>query len=278
LDLTLVRDLTPGQRVLFILLLAILATLLVRALRRAGEWLLTPRGAGTWILPRRHPKFVTLTTLGVSASTFAIYFGAFGLILQEMGISLTAYLASASVIGLAVAFGSQGMVQDVVTSLTLIFSDVLAVGDVVDIAGQAGRVEAIGLRFTTLVNALDQKILVPNRNINQINRYQDGGIRAFVDVQVPEGVDSSRVIEAVESTGRGMFEQFSTIILEAPRVLGVAETGPGGWKFIRLEFRLWPGQGPLIETRFVQRTLAAMRSMDPDYPDWKVSVTYRAPR
>jgi Ca2+/Na+ antiporter len=67
----------------------------------------------------------------VSAVIFSIYFFGFGLVLQELGVNLTAYLASATVIGLAISFGSKGLVQDIVIGLTLIFSDAMEVGDLV---------------------------------------------------------------------------------------------------------------------------------------------------
>ena len=128
---------------------------------------------------RRYPKIATVTTILVSGLTFTIYFMAIGLILREFKVSLTAYLASASVIGLAVGFGLQGLIQDVIIGLTLIFSDVLSIEDVVELSGQVGKVENIGLRFTTLVNLHGQQIYVPNRNIAMISRFRRGAIRIF---------------------------------------------------------------------------------------------------
>lgn len=96
---------------------------------------------------RRHQKLRSIGTLTTSAPVFTLYFLAIGLILREFGVSLTAYLASASVVGLAIGFGSQGVVQDVVTGLTFIFSDLVDVDDLVEISGQTGIVKAITMRF-----------------------------------------------------------------------------------------------------------------------------------
>ena len=74
----------------------------------------------------------------------------FGLILQEFGVNLTAYLASASIIGLAISFGSQGLIQDIVIGLTLIFWDAMEVGDMVEIYASAtviGRVDQMCRSF-----------------------------------------------------------------------------------------------------------------------------------
>jgi small conductance mechanosensitive channel len=97
-----------------------------------------------------------------------MYFVAVGLVLKEFGISLTAYFASATIIGLAVGFGSQGLVQDVVNGLTVVFSDLFDVGDMVEIAGQTGFVQKIGIRFTVLNNFMGAEVFIPNRTIANV--------------------------------------------------------------------------------------------------------------
>lgn len=94
-----------------------------------------------------------------------VYFAALGFILGELGVNYTAYLASLSVIWLAVGFGSQGLVQDVVTGFFIIFEGQFDVGDMVEMSGQTGLVEELGLRMTRLRNYLGELISVPNRNI-----------------------------------------------------------------------------------------------------------------
>lgn len=227
-------------------------------------------------LLRTKPKVATLTTIVVSALTFAIYFTAIGFMLRELNVNLTTYIASASVIGLAVGFGSQGFVQDVVVGLTLIFSDVLNVGDMVDISGQTGRVERVGLRFTTLTNFLEQSVNIPNRNIAQINRYRRGYVRVFVDVQLPPESDHAAIREGIERLAKGMRDQFSAIVVAEPEPMGIRSSEHGAWQFVRIKFRVWPGQGALIETGFKQRVINAMKSSHPEYADWMVTVTYRA--
>ena len=238
---TFIADLPPGWRILFITLLAVLSHFAVRLLRTLSQWILTPGGDPNGAFANRYPKAASVITITVSAVTFTIYFLALGLVLKEFGISLTAYLASASVIGLAVGFGLQGLVQDIIIGLTLIFSDVLDVGDMVDISGQTGRVEHIGLRFTTLVNLLDQRVYVPNRNIVQINRYRNGYIRTYVDIQIPKNLDDQRVIDLVKPVAFGMRSQFSAIVLTDPDIIGVRVIQPGNWRYLRIKFRLWPG-------------------------------------
>src|SRR5690606_11436171 len=163
-----------------------------------------------------------LAGLIVSSLIFVIYFVALGYLLKELTpITLGQYLATASVVGLAVAFGTQGLVQDVVTGLTLIFTGTLEPGDIVEIAGQTGRVEQIGLRFTTFTTFVDQTIYLPNRNIGTIGRYRAGYARAFLDVQVPDGIDESEVAEALTRVAAAFREQHTAAIIGEPRVHAV---------------------------------------------------------
>ena len=169
--------------------------------------------------------------------------------------------------------------QDVVISLTLIFSDTMDVGDMVEIAGTVvvmGRVEEIGLRFTTLRNFYNQIVFIPNRTIANVSRFPHGGVFAYADIQIPTGVDRDKAVQAIGNTARGMWAQFGAIILSEP-VIGPVETAPGGgWDFVRVHFKIWPGQGNLNETTFRQQMVSAMKTYSPNYAEWQVPVTYRA--
>ena len=268
-------------RLLLIVALAVAVHVLVRIVRAISEWLIyknheqkNPLGFVT-----RQPKFITVSRLVVSAVVFIIYFFATGLFLQELGVNLTAYLASASILGLAISFGSQGLVQDIVTGLTLIFSDAMDVGDLVEIAGTVvviGRVEEIGLRFTRVANFFNQQVLIPNRTIANVSRFPRGGVDAYGDVQIPAGADREKIGPVIRQVATGMWAEFGAIILSEP-VVGGAESAPsGGWAFFRVHFKIWPGQGTLIETTFRQRVVSSMKAFDPNYADWQVPVTYRA--
>lgn len=276
-DAALFGDMSQIGRVLAIAGVALALHLLVKALQRAGEWIVTPASSPTLardLFERRRPKLATVTTLVVSAATFAIYFAAIGMILDVFSISLTAYFATATVIGLAVGFGSQGLVQDVVIGVTLVFSDAFDVGDIVEVSGQVGRVDRIGLRFTTLTNFLGQTVYIPNRNIGVIGRYRRGSVRAFVDVQLTPGLED-QIIETVRSIASGMHAQQPTILLTEPGMNGPFTAGVGDWRYVRVKFRVWPGQTAYIETAFRQRCLAALRQLDPDYADWMLTIAYR---
>ena len=275
-----IKSLPSPLRICLIVLLALTAHVLVRAIRKTSEWLLAPRPtpdrSARENLARRYPRFATILTILVSALTFSIYFAAFGLILLEFRVPFKTYFASATILGLAIGFGLQGFVQDIVIGLTLIFSDALNLGDLVELSGQIGKVENIGLRFTTLVNLYGQNIFVPNRNIATIGRFRAGAIRAYVDLQIPDNLDENKLQKEIEHVARGLYKQHRALILSPPENLGLKSADPGSWRYLRLKCRLWPGQGALLETIFKQRALALLKSYKPDYPDWMIAVTYRA--
>ena len=275
------------SRLLFITALTVLVHLMVKVVRHLSEWVVmkshakeNPLGFVT-----QQPKFVTVIRLMSSSTTFIMYFFAFGLILQELfDINMTAYLASASILGLAVSFGSQGLVQDVVIGLTLIFSDAMDVGDLVEIFGSTsviGQVDEIGLRFTTVRNFYNQKVFIPNRTIANVSRFPLGGIFAYADIQIPAGAEGDKAVVAIGGAAQGMRGQFGAIILSDPVIDPVQLAPGGGWSFVRVHFKIWPGQGGLIEATFRQQIVKTMKAFQPDYADWQVPVTYRtttAPR
>ncbi len=247
-----------------IALAAHLATVLIRA---ASRRLLRSR-------MQSETKLLTITGFATSLIVFAIYFAAFGFVLTELGVSLTTYLASASVIGLAVSFGSQGVVQDVITGLTVVFSDLLDVGDMVDLGGQVGIVESVGMRFTVLVNFTGARVYVPNRSIGNVINHPHGYIRAFMDVRLP-APDADGIEAKLEALARSAWEQYPGILLLPPTMVGRATTR-AGYGYVRIKFRIWPGQGAILEGPVAASMAQEMRNLDPSYGPSMVSVHYRS--
>jgi small-conductance mechanosensitive channel len=269
----------PEAHIAVIIALALVVHVTVKVIRHVSEWFIVKSHAkkNPFVFVTQQPKFITLTRLIVSAAIFVIYFLAIGFILVEgFHFNLTTYLASASIIGLAISFGSQSLVQDLVTGVTLIFSNAIDVGDLVDLGGVIGRVESIGLRFTRLVNFYNQEIFVPNRNIGNVSRFPRGGIFAYADIQFSRKSDQARMAALVEEIAKGTWMQFQAIVLAPPEVGQIEVADPAGWNFLRVKFAIWPGQGNLIETNFRQQMVNAMKTFEPAYADWMVTVTYRA--
>ncbi|MCP8967471.1 mechanosensitive ion channel family protein [Ectobacillus ponti] len=117
----------------------------------------------------------TLAKLCQNILTYTVYFVAMAMALEAMGIHIAALLAGVSIAGLAVGFGAQNLVKDVVTGFFIIFEDQFSVGDQVKINDIAGTVEEVGLR-TTRIKAVDGEIyFFPNSMITKVANYTLGG-------------------------------------------------------------------------------------------------------
>jgi small conductance mechanosensitive channel len=221
----------------------------------------------------RSIKARTLVHFVGSVAIFLLYFTGLGVALSNLGVPLGAYIASATVIGFAVSFGSQSVVQDVISGLTLISSDLLDVGDMVDIAGQVGVVRRIGIRYTELTTLTGSTVFIPNRNVTNVINYEKGYTPAFLDVRLPpEHEQEAR--QQVVAIARAAFDQFRGVMPRGP-IITEPRTIRSGAQILRIEFRTWPGQGPLVENVVRQSVLAAMRTLDPAYADWMAPVHYR---
>ena len=255
-------------KILIIVLVVACAHLAVIIVRRIGQKMMRVRFHASI------SKVRTIVSLATSVSVFIIYFGSFGLILKEFGISLKAYLASASVLGLAIGFGSQGLVQDVVAGLTLIFTDLINLGDMVEISGQTGIIRRMGMRFTILENHFGAIVSIPNRTITHVVTYPKGYIRCFVDVYISNDPALTDQMEAkITSIVSAMVERYPGIFLSAPSVQTRIKTSAEK-EFLRIELQIWPGRGAPVETTLKQEIVQSIKNIDPTYADWMVSVNY----
>jgi moderate conductance mechanosensitive channel len=258
----------PLIRTLLILAMVVVLHVAVHLVRVAGERLIRGKAAASV------RKLRTVTSLGTSVVVFTLWFLAVGFILQELGINMTAYLASASVIGLAVGFGSQGVVQDVVTGLTLIFSNLVDIGEMVIIGGQTGIVRAIGMRFIVLENSVGAMVSIPNRTITNVVSYPRGYVRSIVDVSLPDDEDLQRqMIALTEQLVPTVSEQFPGIMRSPPSVEGLVRNSAGR-AFLRLKFRIWPDRLEPISQSFRQELLYGLKKLDPSYADWMVAMHF----
>ena len=117
----------------------------------------------------------TLVKLCQNILTYATYFIAIITAIKALGVDITALLAGVSIAGLAIGFGAQNLVKDIVTGFLIIFEDQFSVGDQVKINDVGGTVEEVGLR-TTKLKALDGEIyFFPNSTITKVANYTLGG-------------------------------------------------------------------------------------------------------
>jgi len=265
---------TKAIRIGSIVLVALFTSIAMRLLRAGSRVLIFSDAGPLRYLYRQHKqRAMTIHLLVLNALKYIVYFAAFGFILAELGVNYRAYLASLSVIGLAVGFGSQGLVQDVVTGFFLIFESQFDVGDMVEISGQTGVVQEVGLRMTKLRNYLGQVVTIPNRNIAMVGTYDGGALQAVVDVAAAGVEEAKRQAPLVQKVAEEAARQFEGVVLDQPRVDAPLSLGTGE-HFVRLYMAVWPGQQWLVEQQVVPRLREAMQREKLTIPADRVAVFY----
>lgn len=266
MQLFVLETLETPERIALVCFIAIAAHILVRGIRLLSRHLMSAEALLRW------NKLRTLAGLFISALIFTLYFGAGGLVLREFGVSLTAYLASASVLGLAIGFGSQGVVQDVVTGLTVIMSDLFQVGDMIEISDKTGIVQSISMRFTILLNPLGAKVYIPNRTLSSVTIYPRGYIRCFADITISQEDDKGRQMQAkIDAITQGFVKEYSGILRAVPEISEPMKT-PSGRLYVRAKFRIWPGRGGPIENAYKSELVDTLKKLDSTYEAWMVSI------
>ena len=145
------------------------------------------------------------------------------MVLSEIGVNIAPLLAGAGVVGLAIGFGSQKLVQDIITGLFLLLENTMQVGDVVSLGGLSGTVEALSIR-TIRLRALDGSVhIVPFSAVTTVtNQTRDFGY-AVVDVSVGLNEDPDRIAGLVRDVAHDMRAEprWETAIRDELDVMGV---------------------------------------------------------
>ncbi|MFI7586878.1 mechanosensitive ion channel family protein [Spongisporangium articulatum] len=175
------------------------------------------------LINRRILRARTLASV-LQSVTSALVFGLAALMILQIFWSVAPLLASVSVVGVALGFGAQSLVKDVLAGLFMIVEDQYGVGDVIDVGNDVdGTVEAVGLRVTR-IRAVDGTMwIVRNGEILRVGNKSQGWARAVVDVGVAHGVDVSHVEELLRQEGEKMRQDpaFTNALLGDPEVWGV---------------------------------------------------------
>ncbi|CEP68390.1 Mechanosensitive ion channel MscS [Moorella glycerini] len=166
---------------------------------------------------RRDPyKDKTLETLLASALRYLIYAVAVMLALEQF-VDITPIIAGAGVLGLAIGFGAQSLVKDIITGFFIIFEDQFHVGDFVEINGQVtGKVEELGLRLTTIREWSGKKFYIANSEIKTVRNYNREELRAIVTATFPFEEDPRKIREVLEQACREVEKEYYQEFIQGP--------------------------------------------------------------
>ncbi|RJE83304.1 mechanosensitive ion channel family protein [Paenibacillus sp. 1011MAR3C5] len=168
--------------------------------------------------PSQARRMTTVGKLVKNVVTYIMYFIVFMLLLSEVGINLGPLLAGAGVVGIAIGFGAQSLVKDILTGFFIILEDQFAVGDVIQTGTFKGTVEVIGLRTTKILSWTGEVHMVPNGMINEVTNFSVNNTLAVVDVLVAYEAQVDKAMSIISDT---MNQLEHENLVNKPEVLGV---------------------------------------------------------
>lgn len=144
-------------------------------------------------------------------------------VVTTLGIDIGPALATAGVAGLAISFGAQSLVKDIITGAFILVEGQFGIGDVVRIGDVSGMVEKITLRTTILRDVQGVVHIIPNGTIDRVSNLTKTWSRAVLDIGVAYREDVDRVMEVMRGIGREVFEDpaWRELLVEEPEVPGV---------------------------------------------------------
>jgi small conductance mechanosensitive channel len=191
---------------------------------------------------RKSLRLTTITTALEGFAAFILIGVGIILTLTLFNISTGSILAGGAVIGLAISFGMQNLIKDVVNGCLILLEDRFAVGDVIIINGMDGFVEGFNLRITKLRNPEGQLITIPNSAIAEVRNLTRLWSRVDFTIEVAYENDPDKVLQVLEEVSREMHEspEWQDKISSPPEILGIDRLSHSG-----MLIRVWIVTAPL---------------------------------
>ncbi len=211
-----------GKKTLKIILIIIVSQIVVKVIKTAIANVFNLRIKSPLRYSEKREE--TLSRLIQNVVTYVIYFIALIMILEEMSVPVKSLLAGAGIVGLAVGFGAQSLVKDIITGFFIVFEDQFAVGDYVQIGQFEGTVEEIGLRTTKIKNWTGEVHILPNSSIIEVTNFSLYNSIAVVDVSIAYEEDIDRAEQMIQEYLKTIENKYDEIV-SPPEVLGVQMLG-----------------------------------------------------
>lgn len=170
-------------------------------------------------------KAKTVASLLKSILKYIVYFfGIFAIINEIFSVVFGKGLALAlgGVVGVAVGFGAQSLIKDVINGIFILFEDQFAVGDYVDIEGKSGVVESVEIRITKIRDFNGDLHIIPNGLISKVTNHSRGNVRILFEVEIAYEEDIDKAIKVITDICE-VYKDGNEDIAEGPKVLGVSE-------------------------------------------------------
>ncbi|HEX6958890.1 MAG TPA: mechanosensitive ion channel domain-containing protein [Ferrovibrio sp.] len=240
-------------RIVTIALVVVTTLVLWELTATAIEYYLTQPGPDGLPTPRSGR---VRTLLPLLRRTVSIVLGLIAglIVLSELGINIAPLLAGAGVIGIAVGFGAQSLVKDIITGVFILTEDTISVGDIVDLGGNAGVVEDISIRTIRLRDADGIFHVIPYSEVTKIKNMTRGYAQAVFEVRVAYREDIDNVIAVLKQLAEEFRAEpeWNARILDPFEMWGVDQLDVSG-VVIKARFRTLPAQQWSVRREFSKR-------------------------
>ena len=227
-----------GARGLRIVAIFVIAFLVSRLLKILTDRLIQLAKSQSRVAQMREQQTRTMAALLYSVGSAVIFAGAVLTALPEFGFDVTPVEAAAAVASIALGFGAQNLVKDLINGFFIVFEDQYVIGDLIQLNGEIGRVEYLTLRRTLIRNSAGAMVNIPNSLVGLVANLSRDWNQVFVDVTIPAEELTGRAIATLEKIA-GDFRNdadWSPALVDGPRVLGVESLALDG-TVIRLQVR-----------------------------------------
>ncbi|MFH1852269.1 MAG: mechanosensitive ion channel family protein [Candidatus Neomarinimicrobiota bacterium] len=230
-----------GGLVVYLAVNAVIRKLITRSIKLVGD-------------EENRKRAETLMRTGRSLLLLVLGVTLLIMIISEFGVDIGPLLAAAGVLGIAVGFGAQNLVKDLISGIFILLDDQIRVGDVVEIAGRSGTVEQVGLRLVVIRDAAGNVHFIPNSSIDVVTNMTKDFSRYIFEIGVAYKEDVDRVMETIKDIDRELRAQadFSDDIMEPLEVLGLDSFGASA-VIIRARYVTRPGRQWRVGREFNRR-------------------------
>ena len=192
---------------------------------------------------RARQRAKTLGVLFKSIASAVIGVVTIMMLLGEFDINLGPLIAGAGIVGVAIGFGSQALVGDLLSGIFMLIEDQYGVGDVIDAGDATGTVESVGLRTTRIRDVRGTLWHIPNGEIRRVGNMSQVWARAILDIDVAYDTDLDLAMETIKTVADGLWEEQleEATIVEEPVISGVQNFGADAVT-IRLSVRTEPSE------------------------------------
>ena len=227
-----------GVRALRVLIIVFIALLVARLLRALTSRLIQSAKSPSRVAQMREQQTRTMAALLYSVGLGIIVGVAVLTALPEFGFNVSPVEAAAAVASLALGFGAQNLVKDLINGFFIVFEDQFVIGDLIQTNGETGRVEHLTLRRTVLRNVAGAMVTIPNGLVGPVANLSRDWSQVFVDVTVPSEEMVGRALTTLEKIAGDFRDDadWSPALVDGPRVLGIEALSLDGTA-IRLQVR-----------------------------------------